>query len=546
MLIVDETGIILHETASSHKIFGYSSEVFLGSNITEYIFEEEKIKFAQILRNLATQPLEYTLKSSFRILDINGHRINVDITFIGMINDPIFDGIIINIKKPRTNNNLFSNQNHNFHIDYDAGFVNKNIFLNSFQEKIILALQNNQILMIMALNFKYYKSQTGKEIKTINDDLLSLTANKLQSIYRQNDTMCRITSNDYLLLFENINFQKDIDSIEKRVTEIFSYHLIRDNESVKVTLNLERSLLPYYPHPTKGKAKICKYALSEKMGKGFNFHEIFSKKSQNLLVFPYILKWEIEKAFDNQEFILHYQPIFNNLGKLCKIEALIRWQSPTHGLLEPNQFISFAEKTGQILDIDRYVVFNACQQIKSWNQENHLSIPVAVNISPYSIENGNIVKDISNALGTFGVSPISLEIEIIEIGLVKNNKASIKNLKILQAMGIRIAIDDFGTGSSSLSKLKDYPVDILKIDKSFITYLGESKKTLAIIEMIISLAQTLSLDVAAKGIESEKQFKILKRKGCSQYQGFFLGEPLNSENFRKIYDEECIYHLAFE
>ncbi len=124
---------------------------------------------------------------------------------------------------------------------------------------------------------------------------------------------------------------------------------------------------------------------------------------------------------------------------------------------------------------------------------------------------------------------------------MKNIRITIKNLKILQAMGIRIAIDDFGTGSSSLSKLKDYPVDILKIDKSFITYLGESKKTLAIIEMIISLAQTLSLDVAAKGIESEKQFKILKRKGCSQYQGFFLGEPLNPENFRKIYNTKHIF-----
>ena len=213
------------------------------------------------------------------------------------------------------------------------------------------------------------------------------------------------------------------------------------------------------------------------------------------------METEIAWGLKNREFILHYQPKVNSGGDITGAEALIRWMSPSRGMIPPDQFLPIAEQTGLIQEIDRYVIEEVFRQIKIWTMNNIIRFPVAINLSPFSIENGNIVSDIQNSLQTFNLPPERLEFEIIEsMQLIKVYETNIK-IQAIREMGSQIAIDDFGTGYSSLSELIDYPVDILKMDKSFIKELGKDSKVEIMVESIVSLSRKLGLKVVAEGVK---------------------------------------------
>ena len=245
---------------------------------------------------------------------------------------------------------------------------------------------------------------------------------------------------------------------------------------------------------------------------------------------------EMRRAIQEGEFRVHYQPLVSlESGKIHGVEALVRWQHPTYGLIPPNEFIPLAEQTGLIAHIGRWVLKEACHQVRAWQREHpsEPSLTLSVNVSACEFQQPNLVKEIHRALRETGLAPNDLKLEITE-SVMMHDATAIAALRELKGMGIRIAMDDFGTGYSSLSYLKRFPIDTLKIDRSYVDGLGSDAGDTAIVHATIAFAKELSLDVTAEGIENAEQLARLRDLGCELGQGYHFARPLPSEKAKDL------------
>lgn len=243
---------------------------------------------------------------------------------------------------------------------------------------------------------------------------------------------------------------------------------------------------------------------------------------------------KMKLAIKNNEFEMYYQPQVDiKTGKIISAEALIRWNDPKKGLIPPNEFIPIAEESVLINEIGEWVTKNVCQQAKIW-QEKGLHITIAINLSPNQLKYQDITQMIDNALLDSKCNPKLLEIEITEGAIMQNVKEGLELLHAIKARGIRIAVDDFGTGYSSLAYLKQFPIDVLKIDKSFVDNLPFNPDDTAIAKAIISMSKALGYKVLAEGVETKEQLEFLKDEGCDIYQGYYKSKPIRADEFEKL------------
>jgi len=240
-----------------------------------------------------------------------------------------------------------------------------------------------------------------------------------------------------------------------------------------------------------------------------------------------ITKENLRQAYERQEFLIHYQPVLDlKTGKVVAVEALVRWAMPNAGLIPPLDFIPLAEQTGLIVPIGEWVLRTACMQTRTWEKAGLPPLSIAVNLSARQFQQQDLVVHIADALRDSGLSPSQLDLEITESHAMQDADFTLSVFHDLQAMGVRISIDDFGTGYSSLGFLKQFPINTLKIDRSFVKDLATDPKDEAIVSAIIVLAHRLGLDVVAEGVETEAEMHILKRHHCNRMQGYFFSKPL--------------------
>jgi EAL domain-containing protein (putative c-di-GMP-specific phosphodiesterase class I) len=263
-------------------------------------------------------------------------------------------------------------------------------------------------------------------------------------------------------------------------------------------------------------------------------HHFFDAKLNSELLENLKLEKELGEAIRNRQFILHYQPQVNYEGAICGIEALVRWESPERGLVYPGQFISIAEKIGMINPIGRIILTEVCRQMRLIEDIIPQGFRAAINLSPYQFMQADLIDTMTEIIKNSGIDPSLLEVEITESGIMHNEGESIKKLCSLHEMGITVSIDDFGTGYSSMSKLRDYPIDILKIDRAFITRVPEDKKFVTIARAIIDLAHNLDFKVVAEGIETDEQLEFLNLNRCDFFQGFLFSRPVPFEELKQL------------
>jgi EAL domain-containing protein (putative c-di-GMP-specific phosphodiesterase class I) len=246
------------------------------------------------------------------------------------------------------------------------------------------------------------------------------------------------------------------------------------------------------------------------------------------------LEHNLRKALRENEFVVYYQPLIDLMsGQITGSEALVRWKHPELGMIQPGRFIPLAEETGLILPLGDYVLRNACEQTRTWQQKYCKSLSVSVNLSARQFQQQDLVLLVSKALDDSALQPQLLELEITESLGMKNPELTLKTLNELKSMGIRISIDDFGTGYSSLSYLKKFPIDTIKIDRSFVSDIHHDSNDAAIVLAIIALAHSLDLKVIAEGVEMKEQADYLKLHGCEKVQGFLYSQPLPAVEFEK-------------
>ena len=389
---------------------------------------------------------------------------------------------------------------------------------------------------VLALDLDNFKNINDTIGHTFGNKLLIAVAGLLKQLYKNEDGMfARIGGDEFMFILPYIKGEIVLKNLAENIIDILKAPIMIGEHEINITSSIGITI---YPKDGKDSVTLLKNAdtamySAKEVGK--NNYQFFVKEMNILMLEKSKLEKDLRKAIKNTEFIVYYQPQINIMtGDVVGMEALVRWNSPTLGLVSPMNFIPIAEETGLIIPIGEFVLRTACRKNKEWQDKGYSPKRVAVNLSGKQFQQKNLIEVIESILEETQLEPQWLELEITESIAMQNLDYTLVVLKKLIAMGICISLDDFGTGFSSLNYLKILPINILKIDKSFVNDIDKNPKEAAIARAIISMAHSMALVIVAEGVEHIAQLEFLKDHGCDKAQGFLFSKPVTEEDFEKI------------
>ncbi|WP_017753482.1 EAL domain-containing protein [Calidifontibacillus oryziterrae] len=420
---------------------------------------------------------------------------------------------------------------------------NRKLFEKKMMETIESLPDQKQIFSVYYLDidrFKYLNDTLGHET---GDQLLKQIGDRLSVTFLNQAFIARMTGDEFALLVTNtISVKDQLDKLHSAFSEPF----IVEKYELRITASIGVSTYPNDGQDPVTLIKNAHIALNRAKEKGKGTYELFTS---NMDVYSYklfTLENDLYKAYERNEFILYYQPRIDiRSGNILAAEALIRWKHPDWGMVSPDEFIPIAEEIGLIIPITNWALKTVCKQNKQWQDAGLPKIPISVNISTQHFIQRDLIATIQTILEETGLEPRYLEIEITENILIENSEIVEEVLKSLREMGIKIALDDFGTGFCSLSYLKNFSTDIVKIDKSFMRNIPNHPADSAIVTSVIHLAKILQKKVVAEGVEKEEQLTFLYEKHCDEIQGYFYSRPVEADAFCGLLEKgECIINVA--
>jgi diguanylate cyclase (GGDEF)-like protein/PAS domain S-box-containing protein len=408
-----------------------------------------------------------------------------------------------------------------------------------FHEVLNLAIQSARryerglaVLFIDLDRFKIINDTLGHEA---GDLLLQETATRLKQCLRASDVVARLGGDEFVVLLQEVGEREQAATVARKVLSAVIKPMLILGQECRVTASIGICLYPTeaQDEPTLMKnADIAMYLAKEEGKNNFQFYSS-DIKTQSLERLT--LEADLRRALEREEFSLHYQAKLDlRNGGISGVEALLRWDHPAHGMVSPAQFIPLAEETGLIVPIGKWVLRTACAQNVAWQREGLPPVCVAVNLSPRQFADEELLADLDAALRETGMSPELLELEITESMVMGNIDRAARQLTAIKQRGVRLAIDDFGTGYSSLAQIKRFPIDTLKVDRSFIRELQTDPEDRAITQAIIAMGKTLSLTVVAEGVETQEQQAFLSAHACDEMQGFYFSKPIDATEFAEL------------
>jgi diguanylate cyclase (GGDEF)-like protein len=385
-------------------------------------------------------------------------------------------------------------------------------------------------IAVMFLDLDNFKTINDSLGHASGDDLLRAVADVLTSCIRAADTAARLGGDEFAVLIEYIEGHSDIVTLAERILHAMRQPLSLGETEVVSTASL--GITFGVPGSTGDQllrnADLAMYMAKEQ---GKDRFEEFRDHMHTAVVERLELEADLRRTVTGQELVVHYQPIFDlEDGAIVGFEALVRWQHPLRGLLPPGAFVPFAEEVGLIDVVDRFVLAEACAQLHYWQGRGLIGpdVVISVNLSAHELGDAETSASVADTLASSKFNPSNLILEITESAMLTDADAAVRNLHALKALGLRIALDDFGTGYSTLAYLEQLPIDILKIDRSFVTALTENEGEVGLAQAIIQMAETLGQTTIAEGVENEAQAVRLRQLGCRLAQGYHLGMPLDA------------------
>ena len=382
------------------------------------------------------------------------------------------------------------------------------------------------VLMLDVDRFKLVNDSLGSASA---DQLLIQIAHRVKTCMRQNDVLARVGGDEFAVLLDNVSGEEEASSVATRIQQALSISFNLLGHEVYTTMSIGIALGSDYTEDISDMLRDAETAMHRAKARGKARYEIFGHDMHGELMSRLKMETDLRRACERDELFVDYQPIVSLQSRtLIGFEALVRWRHPECGLIPPKEFIPVAEETGLILNIGETVLRSACRQAREWLETYPSSPPlfVSVNLSVKQFNEPSLVESIAQLLEEFNLPPRCLKLEITESVFSDNIEAAVKLLTQLRNLGVQLSIDDFGTGYSSLSYLQRFPIDTLKIDRSFVTQMMENEENLAIVRTIVALAQNLGMDVVAEGVETEDQLRLLRKLECENGQGFLFSTPL--------------------
>jgi diguanylate cyclase (GGDEF)-like protein/PAS domain S-box-containing protein len=420
------------------------------------------------------------------------------------------------------------------HHDSLTGLANREMLKFRLDHAVELAKRNKQMIATLFLDLDNFKKINDNYGHDIGDLVLIEASNRFSNVLRKEDTLARFGGDEFVILLENIKNERDIITTANKLLGCFNKPFDLEKTQQFLTVSIGIGVYPDNANNYTTLLKVSDAAMYKTKELGKNNFSFYNNILGKELLKQITVENDLRIAISKEEFELYYQPqISCKDEKIIGFEALVRWNHPKLGFVKPNDFIRVAEQSRLIVPLGRWILNKACFQVAYWQKEGIFDGKIAVNISGVQMEQGNIVEDIKEAILVSNIDPNMLEIEITESVLMKNPKKWIKVFKQIKELGVHLSIDDFGTGYSSLSYLRQFPLNKLKIDKSFVDDIPSSSDANAIVNAIIALAKSLDLLLIAEGVEKKEQANYLNKKGCDFIQGYLYDKPLRYEDATK-------------
>ena len=429
--------------------------------------------------------------------------------------------------------------NHLAYHDALTDLPNQVLFKDRLKQAIAYSRRSDQMHAVLLLNLDRFKTINDSLGYTAGDRLLQSVAQRLTSCVRESDTVARFGSDEFAILLTQISRPQDAANAARAIKEVLDQAFIFDEQEVFISTSIGIGMYPHDDRDTAGLLKSASAALQRAKVEGGNNYQFYTAGGTTRALKQLVLESNLRGALDRAEFVVHYQPQVTIPDfHLVGMEALVRWRHPSLGMLYPSEFVPLAEDSGLIIPLGEWVMRNACLQNKAWQDAGLMPMRLSVNFSARQFQQPSFITSVAEILKTTNLDPRWVEVEITESSIMKEPDQAIEKLHELKLMGIRVAIDDFGTGYSSLNYLKRFPIDTLKIDKTFVADVCKDPHDTAIVRAIITLGHALDLTVIAEGVETQEQLKYLSSLGCDVVQGFLFSKSLSAPVFEELLVEQ--------
>jgi diguanylate cyclase (GGDEF)-like protein/PAS domain S-box-containing protein len=529
IVTINERGIVDSFNPAAERIFGYSASEVVNRNVSMLMIEPDRSAHDEYIRR-------YTSTGHGRIIGVgprevigrrkNGSTFPMDLAISEMRHDdgPRFVGIVRDItERKRAQEQL----DHLAHYDALTGLPNRLLFQDRLAQAVISATRRHRVVGVMFLDLDRFKTINDTLGHEVGDDILKAVAERLKRCLREGDSVARWGGDEYAIVLADMAHAEDAANVARRILDEFSQPVRSGRHELYATASIGITVYPTDDDRVEYLLKNADTAMYRAKESGRNTYQFYTADMNAKAVDRLDLETHLRRAQERDEFRLHYQPQIDlSTGRIVGVEALIRWSRPDRGMVPPVEFIPVAEETGLITSIGQWVLRAALAQAKTWRDAGLPLVRVSVNVSPRQFRQPDFPASVARMLREAGLPPHSLEIEVTESLLIEHEPTVLARFTELREFGVRFSIDDFGTGYSSLSYLKRFPIDTLKIDRSFVANLPADPDHSAIASAIVSLAHSLRLQVVAEGVETAAQAEFLRSLGCDFAQGYLYSRPL--------------------
>ena len=535
-MILGDAAEFRYVSPAIKDLLQYDPDDLVGQNSTDFVHPED-LHAVQTLLGGDFQAEPGTATLEFRMVRKDGMARDVEAVVSNQMDRPSVAGYVANIRDITERKKFEALLAHRALHDPLTGLANRQLILDRAQQMLERARRSGVPMAALFIDLDNFKDSNDSLGHGAGDKLLQMVAGRLLGILRSGDTVGRLGGDEFVILAEGVSFARGPEMIGERVHEVLrpAFHL-PGIDGMTISVSASIGIAVGDRATAEDLLRDADIALYRAKGAGRDQSVLFEHSMQSAAKERLTLKSNLESALELDQFTLVYHPIFDLEGiQIQGAEALLRWQHPTKGTIEPDVFVPVLEERGLIMDVGRWVLNESCREAAAWHARGHRA-SISVNVSMRQLESDQLLDDVHDALVVHGLDPDLLILEVTESSLMRDSAATVARLNLLKQLGVKIAIDDFGTGYSSLAYLRQFPVDVLKIDRSFVADMSRSPDAAALVHTLVELGRTLGLVTLAEGIETHEQLEGLRAEHCEQGQGFLYSGPIDAGEMAALLD----------